>query len=191
MSDLRILGISGSLRADSHNSALLRAAAKFAPEGVSVQLYQGLRDLPPYDQDSDTEHVSAAVAELRRQISEADGVLIATPEYNYGVPGALKNAIDWASRPTPNSSLKGKPVAIMGAAPTNFGGVRAQLSLRQSFLWIDSLVVGKPEVIVFRSHERFDGEGNLVDESTRELIVGLLDALVVKIRETAPVPVAA
>jgi chromate reductase, NAD(P)H dehydrogenase (quinone) len=191
MSDLRILGISGSLRADSHNSALLRAAAKFAPEGVSVELYQGLRDLPPYDQDFDTEHPPAAVAELRRQISEADGVLIATPEYNYGVPGALKNAIDWASRPAATSSLKGKPVAIMGAAPTNFGGVRAQLSLRQSFLWIDSLVVGKPEVIVFRSHERFDGEGNLVDEGTRELIVGLLDALVATILQSAPVPAAA
>jgi chromate reductase len=191
MSELRILGISGSLRADSHNSALLRAAAKFAPAGVSVELYQGLRDLPPYDQDFDTEHPPAQVADLRARISAADGVLIATPEYNYGVPGALKNAIDWASRPAATSSLKGKPVAIMGAAPTNFGGVRAQLALRQSFLWIDAKVVGKPEVIVFRSHERFDEGGNLVDEDTRDLLVGLLDALVATIGENSPLPAAA
>ncbi len=191
MSDLRILGISGSLRADSHNSALLRAAAKFAPAGVTIELYEGLRDIPPYDQDFDTEHPPAAVADLRRRISEADGVLIATPEYNYGVPGALKNAIDWASRPAATSSLKDKPVAIMGAAPTNFGGVRAQLSLRQTFLWIDARVVGKPEVIVFRSHERFDEDGNLVDEGTRELLLGLIEALVEKIGERTPLPVAA
>jgi chromate reductase len=111
-------------------------------------------------------------------------MLIATPEYNYGVPGVLKNAIDWASRPAASSSLLGKPVAIMGAAPTNFGSVRAQLALRQSFLWIDSQLVAKPELIVFRSHERFDDAGNLIDDTTRKLLVELLDALADTIRQT-------
>ena len=181
---MKILGLSGSLRAASHHPALLRAAADLAPHGMTVELYERMRELPPYDQDTDTDVAPEPVADLRRRIREADGVLIATPEYNYGVPGVLKNAIDWASRPAADSSLQGKPLAIMGAAPTNFGTVRAQLVLRQCFLWIDARVVGKPEVVVFRSQDRFDAAGNLVDERTKGLVSDLLLALGAKVRET-------
>lgn len=184
---MNILGISGSLRAGSHNTALLRAAVDIAPADVTIQMYDRLRDLPPYDQDADTDSPPEPVADLRTRIGAADAVLIATPEYNYGVPGVLKNAIDWASRPSPGSVLAGKPVGIMGASPSNFGSVRAQLALRQSFLWIDAQVVSKPELAVFRSHERFDAGGDLSDEATRELLAGLLAALVEKARHTAPV----
>jgi chromate reductase len=178
MPDLEILGISGSLRASSHNTALLRAAVQIAAgRGMNVSVYDRLRDIPPYDEDLDTGTPPEAVAGLRARIRAADGVLISTPEYNYGVPGVLKNAIDWASRPAATSALLRKPVAIMGAAPTNFGSVRAQHALRQSFLWIDSIVVGKPEVAVFRSHERFDEQGNLIDGTTRSLVSELLGAL--------------
>src|SRR3712207_1416089 len=115
---MNILGLSGSLRASSHNTALLRAASTLAPDGMTIELYDRLRELPPYDQDADGDVAPEPVRDLRRRIHEADGVLIATPEYNYSVPGVLKNAIDWASRPATASCLLGKPVAIMGAAPT-------------------------------------------------------------------------
>lgn len=177
MSTLSVLGISGSLRAGSYNTALIRAAAELAPAGMHVEPYDGLRDIPPYSQDADTDTPPEPVADLRRRIRSADGVLIATPEYNYGPPGVLKNAIDWASRPAADSALRGKPVALTGAAPSNFGSVRAQLALRQSFLWIDSVVVGQPELMVSRSHERFDADGKLTDPTTRETLVGLLRAL--------------
>ncbi|OIV39452.1 FMN reductase [Mangrovactinospora gilvigrisea] len=186
MNELTILGISGSLRTASHNSALLRAAQKFAPAGVNVEIYAGLRDIPPYDLDLDTPQARpAAVRELRERITAADGLLIATPEFNYSIPGVLKNALDWVSTDwtkTEGLPLHRKPVAIAGAAPTNFGSVRAQLALRQVFVWTDSDVVVKPEVIVFRSHERFDEGGSLVDETTVELLRGQLEALAAKAR---------
>jgi chromate reductase len=139
--------------------------------------YEGLAELPHYNQDLDGEDAPESVRDLRRRITEADGVLIATPEYNYSIPGGLKNVIDWASRPAASSALLHKPVAIMGAAPTNFGSVRAQLALRQCFVWIDSRVVVKPEVIVFRAGERFDDQGNLVDPVTAEMVTNLLGSL--------------
>ncbi|MET9962757.1 NADPH-dependent FMN reductase [Streptomyces sp. NPDC006326] len=191
MPELKILAISGSLRAASYNSALVRAAQKHAPGDLAIEIYEGLRDIPPYDTDQDTQDAPAAVLDLRRRISEADGLFIATPEYNYGIPGVLKNALDWASRPALDSSLTGKPVAIAGAAPTNFGTVRAQLALRQMFLWTDSKVVGKPELQIFRAHERFDENGNLTDETTIELLQQLLGALGTKIRETRAIADAA
>lgn len=190
MPELKILAISGSLRSASYNGALVRAAQKFAPGDMTVEIYEGLRDIPLYDQDLDTATPPAAVADLRRRITEADGLFIATPEYNYGVPGPLKNALDWASTPGLNSSLTRKPVALAGAAPSNFGTVRAQLSLRQLFLWTDSQVVGKPELQIFRAHERFDEAGNLTDESTIDLLRGLLDALAARIRDSKAVPAA-
>ena len=178
MTDLNILGISGSLRDGSLNTALLRAAQKFAPAGMAITEYEGLAELPYYNGDLDTEEkLPEQVRELRELIRAADGLLIATPEYNYSIPGGLKNLIDWASRPSATSSLLHKPVAIMGAAPTNFGTVRAQLALRQVFVWTHSDVVVKPEVMVFRAHERFDDAGNLTDEGTITLLQGLLDAL--------------
>jgi chromate reductase len=187
--DLKILGISGSLRAGSHNTALLRAARKLAPPGMTVDVYGGLRDLPPYDMDLDSpDRRPAVVQDLRDRVTEADGLLIVTPEFNYSVPGVLKNAIDWVSTDwtgTEGLPLRRKPVAIAGAAPTNFGSVRAQLALRQVFVWTDSDVVTKPELIAFRVHERFDRDGTLVDETTAELLRGLLDALAAKVATKA------
>ncbi|MFF3641376.1 NADPH-dependent FMN reductase [Streptomyces sp. NPDC002564] len=184
MTPLNVLAISGSLRADSHNTALLRAARDLAPEHVLVDLYDGLRDIPPYDMDLDNAELRpAAVRDLRGRIAAADALLIATPEFNYSVPGVLKNAIDWASTDwsgTEGLPLHRKPIALMGAAPTNFGSVRAQLALRQVFLWTDADVIAKPEVIVFRSHERFDEAGALTDPVTRTLLGDLLDALIVR-----------
>ncbi|MFD0148528.1 NADPH-dependent FMN reductase [Streptomyces sp. NPDC055721] len=181
-----ILAISGSLRADSHNTQLLRAAQKFNT-GQNIEIYEGLREIPPYDQDLDTPELRpAAVNELRRRVLEADGLLIATPEFNYSIPGVLKNALDWLSTDwtrTEGLPLNRKPTAILGAAPTNFGTVRAQLALRQVFVWTDSDVVVKPEIHVFRSHERFDAEGNLTDEVTIELLQLLLNNLQSKVDE--------
>ncbi|MCX4689955.1 NAD(P)H-dependent oxidoreductase [Kitasatospora purpeofusca] len=185
MTASKIFAISGSLRADSHNTRLLKAAQKFNPGGQEIEIYEGLREIPPYDLDLDTPELRPAVVEdLRRRVSEADGLLIATPEFNYSIPGVLKNAIDWLSTDwtrTEGLPLHRKPAAILGAAPTNFGTVRAQLALRQVFVWTETDVVVKPEVIVFRAHERFDEEGNLTDEITIGLLQGLLTALQEKI----------
>jgi len=185
----KILAISGSLRADSHNTQLLRAAQKFNHGGQEIEIYEGLRDIPPYDLDLDTPELRpATVADLRRRVQEADGLLIATPEFNYSIPGVLKNALDWLSTDwtrTEGLPLHRKPTAILGAAPTNFGTVRAQLALRQVFVWTETDVVVKPEVQVFRSHERFDTDGNLTDETTIELLQGLLAALQGKIDAAA------
>ncbi|MFF7588172.1 NAD(P)H-dependent oxidoreductase [Kitasatospora purpeofusca] len=185
MTASKIFAISGSLRADSHNTRLLKAAQKFNPGGQEIEIYEGLREIPPYDLDLDTPELRPAVVEdLRRRVAEADGLLIATPEFNYSIPGVLKNAIDWLSTDwtrTEGLPLHRKPTAILGAAPTNFGTVRAQLALRQVFVWTETDVVVKPEVIVFRAHERFDEEGNLTDEITIGLLQGLLTALQEKI----------
>ncbi|WP_433245804.1 NADPH-dependent FMN reductase [Streptosporangium sp. CA-135522] len=185
MTNLKILAISGSLRAASHNTFLLRAAQKVNPGGLDIEIYDSLRDIPPYDLDLDTpQDRPPIVRDLRRRISEADGLLIATPEFNYSIPGTLKNAIDWVSTDwtkTEGLPLLHKPIAIMGAAPTNFGSVRAQLALRQVFLWTHSDVVVKPEVIAFRSGERFDADGNLLDDATADLVAALLTALKEKI----------
>jgi chromate reductase, NAD(P)H dehydrogenase (quinone) len=180
LTDYRVLAISGSLRADSHNTALLRAAQRL-DMGMDIQIYDALREIPSYNRDFDTPRLRPqVVADLRERITAADGLLIATPEYNYSVPGVLKNAIDWVSTDWTASEglpLRHKPIAIMGAAPTQFGSVRAQLALRQIFIWTESDVVVKPEVIAFRSHERFSADGELVDETTIALMKGLLSAL--------------
>lgn len=175
--DFTVLGMSGSLRAQSTNTSLLRAAIALAPPGIAVEPYSGLSDLPIYNEDLDTDDPPEPVVDLRRRITEADAVLFVTPEYNYSIPGGLKNAIDWASRPHPGSSLRFKPVAAMGASPGHFGTVRAQLALRQVWLWTESTPVTRPQVHVFRSHERFDDRGNLVDEDTMSMVVELLEAL--------------
>lgn len=181
-SDLSLFAISGSLRAASFNTMLLRAAEELAPEGVRFDHYERLEEVPPYNQDRDQHDPPEPVTDLRRRIHEADGVLIATPEYNYGIPGVLKNAIDWASRPPTSSALLHKHVAIMGTAAGFFGSVRAQLALRQSFLWIDAKVMGKPEMIVPKAAERFGADGSLTDETTEELLRGFLLAFTDRIR---------
>jgi chromate reductase len=178
VADHRILAICGSLRARSYNLMLTRAAQALAPVGMEIELYDRLGELPLYDQDRDTATPPEPVADLRARIRAADGLLLVTPEFNYSIPGVLKNALDWASRePEGTPSLRGKPTAIAGAAPTNFGSVRAQLALRQVFVWTNTPLVVKPEVIVFRAQERFDEDGTLTDETTAGLVRDLLDAL--------------
>jgi chromate reductase len=177
MNNIRILGLSGSLRLGSLNTALLRAAVELAPTDIHIDIYEGLGDLPLYNADLDHDQPPEAVRDLRERIAGVDALLVATPEYNYSIPGVLKNALDWASRPVGTSVLRHKPVASMGAAPGNMGTVRAQLALRDVWLWTESIPVGKPEVHVFRALERFDGEGRLVDEMSRQLVTQLLEAL--------------
>ncbi|NGO67956.1 NADPH-dependent FMN reductase [Streptomyces boncukensis] len=177
MREVSVLAISGSLRARSYNSALAHAAQKHAPRGVNVELYDGLRDIPHFDEDAESAPPAAPVAHLRERVRAADALLVVTPEYNGSFPGVLKNALDWASRPAGQSSLHGKTVALAGASPSNFGTSRAQLALRQVFLSLDARVVSQPEVMVFRAHERFDDAGNLTDEMSLTLLGDLLGKL--------------
>ncbi|MEV0807143.1 NADPH-dependent FMN reductase [Micromonospora sp. NPDC050200] len=188
MSDRTVLAISGSLREASFNTALIRAAQRLAPAGLTIEQYTDLGAIPPFNEDVEAQP-PAAVVDLRERIAAADALLVATPEYNYGVPGVLKNALDWASRPSfPITSwvspLAHKPIAIVGAAPTGMGTVRAQLQLRQLFLWTDSAVVTKPEIIVTNAHEKLAADGTVKDETTENLLRTLLDALATKIRVT-------
>lgn len=173
---MRVLGIAGSLRAGSFNRALLAAAAELAPAGMSIDIHD-LRGLPLYDQDLEAQGDPASVTALKDAIGGADALLIATPEYNYGVPGVLKNAIDWASRPAGKSVLNGKPAAIMGASAGMAGTARAQLQLRQAFVFTQTLVVPSSEVLVAAAHEKFDANAHLSDPRTREHVAKLLAAL--------------
>lgn len=171
---LHVLGISGSLRRASYNTALLRAAAELMPPGMTLEIFD-LAPLPMFNQDAE-KPFPEAVVELRTRLAQADALLIATPEYNSSFSGALKNALDWASRP-PKQPLAGKPVAIMGASTGNFGTVRAQLHLRQVLTHIGALPLGKPEALVARAEQAFDAEGRLVDATARGFLQDLLAAL--------------
>ena len=173
----RILGISGSLRRGSFNTALLRTAGELAPEGVEVTIFDGLRDIPPYDEDLRQEGPQAPVEKLRDAIRRADAVLFATPEYNHGLPGVLKNAIDWVSRPVPENPLLNKPTAIMGASGGLMGTVRAQQQLREVLQGFTP-VVHTPEVLVSSAGSRFDEQGGLTDGQTREFVQALVGNLV-------------
>jgi len=184
---MHILAISGSLRRDSHNTALLRAAAELLGPLDELELWEGLRDVPPYDQDDDVEPAPAAVASLRTAIAAADAVLIATPEYNSSIPGALKNALDWASRPLTTSVLRNKPVAVIGSSAGMFGAVWAQAELRKVLAAIGARVA-EVEVAVGHSQERFDADGRLVSEQVREDLRAAIDTLASELR---PVPIAA
>lgn len=173
-----ILALAGSLRRESFNRALVRAAVGLAPPAATIAVFERLGEIPPYNDDTRLRGLPDPVADLWQAIAGADALLVATPEYNYGVPGVLKNAIDWVSRPSAESPLRYKPVAIMGASTGNFGTARAQLALRQTFQFIESYVLLKPEVMVFRAAERFDDAGELVDETTREHVALQLRELV-------------
>jgi len=174
---LVLCGIAGSLRRDSYNRALLRAAGELAPQGMELRIFDGLAEVPLFNQDVEAEGDPESVQALKRAIGEADALLIATPEYNHGVPGVLKNAIDWASRPPREAVLRGKPTAIFGASPGITGTARAQSQLRQAFVFTDTPVLPQPEILVYRAREKFDGEGRLVDERTREFVGRLLREL--------------
>ncbi|TDB04272.1 NADPH-dependent FMN reductase [Halomonas marinisediminis] len=172
---LKVLAISGSLRKDSYNTAALRAAREAAPADISIE-FADLSRIPLYDQDQRDQEVPAAVARLAEQIKEADALLFATPEYNYSMSGVLKNAIDWVSRERPQP-FAGKPAAIMSASMSLLGGVRAQYDLRRTMVALDMHCVNKPEVMISSAHQRFDAEGRLADETTREFIAKLVTAL--------------
>ena len=177
---IRVVGISGSLRRGSFNTSLLHAAMDLSPEGMSIK--PAAIDLPLYNDDIREQGYPESVTELRSRIAEADAVLIATPEYNYSVPGVLKNAIDWASRP-PDQPFEKKPVAIMGASPGRIGTARAQYHLRQSFVFLDAAVLNKPEIMVGSAHTVFDDKGRLTDDTTREYVTHLLEALAARVSE--------
>lgn len=173
---VRILGIAGSLRRESYNGAALRAATTLLPEGATIQTFQ-LNGIPGFNQDEE-QSPPPKVVELKKQIRDADAILIVTPEYNYSIPGVLKNAIDWASRPYGDSAWSGKPAAIMGASVGGIGTARAQYHLRQMMVFLNMFPINQPEVMIGNAHERFDADGNLTHEATKEYIRQLLQSLV-------------
>ena len=173
---ITILGIAGSLRKASYNRAALRAAQQLAPESARIEIFE-LDGIPPFNQDEEG-NPPAKVTALKAAIRAADAVLIVTPEYNYSVPGVLKNAIDWASRPYGDSAWDGKPVALMGASGGVLGTARAQYHLRQTFVFLNMYPVNRPEVLISSAHEKFDDKGNLTNEASRKHIRRLLESLV-------------
>lgn len=174
-STLTFLGIAGSLRKQSFNRAALRAAQQIAPPDTRVEIFE-LAGIPPFNQDEEN-NPPAEVTQLKQRIRAADAILIVTPEYNYSVPGVLKNAIDWASRPYGDSAWEGKPVAVMGASIGSLGSGRAQYHLRQSFVFLNMYPLNRPEVMISNAASRFDQQGNLTDKDTRDHIRKLLEAL--------------
>jgi chromate reductase len=178
---VNILGFAGSLRKGSYNKALLRAAAELVPEDATLEIFD-LEEIPPFNQDLESA-MPERVKEFKSKIRSADAILIVTPEHNYSIPGVLKNAIDWASRPYGDNSFEGKPVAIMSASTGMLGGARAQYHLRQVFVFLNMHPVNKPEVLVTFANQKFDQNDRLTDEKTKELTKNLLDTLVVWTRK--------
>ena len=176
---MRVLGISGSLRRDSHNTELLRAAASLLPSGVEFEIFDGLQDIPPFDEDVErTEgHAPEPVQKLRTAIGEADAILFATPEYNHSIPGVLKNGLDWVSRPYATNTLRNKPVAVMGASTGMFGAVWAQAELRKVLAAIGSRVVDR-EIPVPTADEIVRDREALESSGTHSLMIGLLAELI-------------
>jgi chromate reductase len=186
---MKVLGISGSLRRDSYNSALLRAAAERLPAGVELVSYDGLREIPPYDADLEEEAAPAAVEQLRKAVREADAVLIATPEYNHSIPGQLKNALDWVSRPAGKSALMGKPAAAIGASTGMFGAVWAQAEVRKVLGALGGRVV-ETELPFPRAQDQYvDGRLELAPEQSEQL-EEILAELVSEVEELAEADVA-
>jgi chromate reductase len=179
---MRVLGISGSLRRDSWNSAVLLAAEELLPEDAELELYDGLKAIPPYDEDDDVTPAPAAVADFRDALAGADAILFSTPEYNSSIPGVLKNAIDWASRPLATNPLRNKPVAVVGASTGAFGAVWAQAELRKVLAATGARVV-EGEVAFGHAPTRFDEEGRLVDEPLREQLGEVVETLTATARD--------
>jgi chromate reductase, NAD(P)H dehydrogenase (quinone) len=172
---VRILGMAGSLRRSSFNAAALRVAQELAPAGMTIEIFD-LAQIPMYNEDVRQEGFPPPVADFRARIKAADGLLIATPEYNYSTSGVLKNAIDWASRP-PEQPFDGKPIGLMGASAGTLGTARAQYHLRQMFVFLNGLVMNRPEVMIPGAQNKFDAEGKLTDQQTRDFISAHLVAL--------------
>lgn len=183
-----VLALPGSLRRGSYNRLLLEAAVGCAPAWMAVLIYDELESIPPFNEDLELATGSGpdVVRRLRRQVTSADGLLIATPEYNHSIPGVLKNAIDWLSRPGPEEVLVGKPVAVIGASRGRWGTRLAQNSLRQVFYATESLVLPKPAMFVREAERLFDEGGGLVDQPTRELLEAVLAAFANWIDLVAP-----
>ena len=173
---IRVAGIVGSLREGSLNKGLLRAAAELAPAGMAIEVYTRLGDIPPYNDDVFQKGDPEPVADLKNFIGGADALLISTPEYNYGIPGVLKNAIDWASRPAGKSALNRKPAALMGCSPGLGGTIRAQHSLRQSFVFTETYAMLQPEIKIPSAAALFDASAKLTDENTRQYVKKFLEA---------------
>ena len=170
-----ILGFAGSLRKDSYNKALLRTAAELVPEDVQIEIFD-LGGVPPFNQDLEDQPPDK-VKGFKVKIRAADALLIATPEYNYGVPGVLKNAIDWGSRPYEDNVFDGKPVALMSASTGTLGGARAQYQLRQTFVTLNMFALNRPEVIMRFADKKIDENGKVTDEETRQRIRKLVESL--------------
>jgi chromate reductase len=172
---VRILGFAGSLRKQSYNRALLSAANEMVPDGVTLEIFE-LEGIPPFNQDLELQPPDE-VKEFKAKIKAADAILMVTPEYNYSIPGVLKNAIDWASRPYGNNAFDGKPVAVMGASVGMLGTARAQYDLRRSFVFLNMFPLNQPEVLVPFAQDKIDGNGRVTDEKTRRKIRELLESL--------------
>lgn len=173
---IQILGICGSLRKRSYNKAILKAAIKLAPKNAEIEIFD-ISKIPPFNQDFELKPPEI-VKILKEKVKASDAILFSTPEYNYSVPGVLKNAIDWASRPFGNNSWEKKPVAIMSSSPGDQGGAKAQYHLRQSFVFLNMLPLNRPEVIIPHVHEKVDSTGKLTDKQTINKITDLLKALI-------------
>lgn len=176
MDQIKILGFAGSLRRASYNRGLVRAASELAPTGIVVEVFD-LTDLPLYNQDVEDAGEPASVVAFKHAMAGADALLVATPEYNHGIPGVLKNAIDWASRPRVSSPLRDRSVAVMGASPGTGSTARAQAQLREAFVFTGACVMPLPELLVGGAGEHFDRDGNLTDPAVRASLVDLLEAL--------------
>ena len=173
---LNILGIAGSLRSGSYNKSVLRAATELVPDGAMIEIFD-IDGFPGFSEDLEKDP-PAKVTEFKQRIREADAILFVTPEYNYSIPGVLKNAIDWASRPYGDSAWSGKPAAIMGASIGGIATARAQYHLRQVMVFLDMFPLNQPEVMIGNCASKFDAEGNLTDESTKQHMRKQLEALV-------------
>ena len=182
---VKIVGLAGSLRSGSFNRALLRAARNLAPEGVRIEIFE-LADMPLYNADVESQGNPQPVTALKQAIHGADGVLMVTPEYNHGVPAVMKNAVDWASRPPGSAPLDKKPVGIIGASPGITGTARGQSQLRQAFEFTNSFCMPQPELLVFKAHEKFDANGDLIDASTAQRLAADLVAFSDWVRRFAP-----
>lgn len=172
---VHVLGIAGSLRRGSYNRSALRAALNLAPAGIEIEVFD-LEGIPPFNQDNEL-HPPDRVVELKTKVRSADAVLFVTPEYNYSIPGVLKNAIDWGSRPYGDNSWGGKPAAIMGASNGRIGTARCQHHLRQVLVSVNMYALTRPQVMIGEAASQFDSDGNLMNEKTKDLIVKLLHNL--------------
>jgi chromate reductase len=176
MDQIKVLGFAGSLRRASFNRGLIRAAAELAPAGVTLEVFD-LAAIPLYNQDVEDAGEPAAVVAFKQAIAAADALLIATPEYNHGMPGVLKNALDWASRPRATSPLRDKPVAVLGASPGRGSTARAQAQLREAAVFTGACVMPLPELLVSSAAQHFNDDGDLVEPEVRTALVELIDAL--------------